>query len=205
MFPDGRDSQSGTSNAVDRRTARGARIRRDRFLDRQKKLLEALVRHGLIPADAKERKALEHLDPYQLRGQALDHPLPAYHVGRALFHVNQRRGFLSNRKAEKKEDDHGAIKQAASKLKEAMHAEKARTLGEFLWHRHQKREGVRARARIQGAKASYDFYPTRDLLKSEFNAIWAAQAPHNPSMTEAAREEITHIRSSASAETAASR
>jgi CRISPR-associated endonuclease Csn1 len=155
--------------------------------------MNALVHHGLMPADVKDRKELEALDPYELRATALDGPLPAHHVGRAIFHLNQRRGFLSNRKAEGKEDDKGAIKQGAGRLKEAMQAETARTLGEFLWHRHEKRQGVRARNTASGPKAAYDFYPTRDLLKSEFEAIWAAQAPHHPAMTDAAREEIGHI------------
>jgi len=197
VFPDGRDPQSGTSNAVDRRTARGARKRRDRFADRyfgrRSELMAALVRHGLMPEDAKERKALEALDPYELRAKALDGPLPAHHVGRALFHLNQRRGFLSNRKADNKDDDKGAIKQAASKLKEAMQSEGARSLGEFLRHRHQKRETVRARAHLQGTKASYDFYPTRDLLQAEFNAIWVDQARRHPQMTGEARDEIARI------------
>ncbi len=197
VFPDGRDPQSGTSNAVDRRTARSARRRRDRFADRyfgrRTELMDALVGHGLMPEDAKERKALEAFDPYELRANALDSPLPAHHIGRTLFHLNQRRGFLSNRKADKKEDDKGAIKQGASRLKEAMQAENARTLGEFLWHRHRKREGVRARNTSSGPKATYDFYPTRDLLQSEFDAIWTAQAPHHPTMTEAAEEQISKI------------
>ncbi len=193
VFPDGRDPQSGTSNAVDRRTARGARKRRDRFVDRRKQLMDALVRHGLMPAEEKDRKALEALDPYELRAKALDGALPAHHVGRALFHLNQRRGFLSNRKAEKKEDDKGAIKQGATKLKEAMEADKARTLGEFLWHRHQNRESVRARNVATGPKAAYDFYPTRDLFRAEFDALWNAQAPHHASMKQDAREEIARI------------
>lgn len=155
--------------------------------------MAALVEHGLMPADATERKSLEALDPYELRVRALDGPLPACHVGRAIFHLNQRRGFLSNRKAEKKDDDKGAIKQAAGRLKQAMQAEEARTLGEFLWHRHQKREGVRARNRSSGQKAEYDFYPTRDLLLDEFQQIWTCQAPHHPSMTDAARDEISQI------------
>jgi CRISPR-associated endonuclease Csn1 len=194
VFPDGRDPQSGTSNAVDRRTARGARKRRDRFADRyfgrRTALMDALIRHGLMPADVTERKALEQLDPYELRAKAIEYPLPAHHVGRTLFHLNQRRGFLSNRKTDKKDDDKGAIKQAASKLKQAMEGESAQTLGEFLWRRHQNRDGVRARAQMQGTKASYDFYPTRDLLKDEFQKIWSKQAKHHASMTEAAREEI---------------
>jgi CRISPR-associated endonuclease Csn1 len=197
VFPDGRDPKSGTSNAVDRRTARSARKRRDRFADqffgRRTLLMNELVRHGLMPADETERKALVALDPYELRARALDEALPAHHVGRALFHLNQRRGFQSNRKADKKEDDKGAIKQAATKLKEAIAAAGARTLGEFLWFRHQQRDGVRARNRAIGPKAEYDFYPTRDLLRAEFDAVWAAQSPHHPSMTADVREKFAHI------------
>lgn len=197
VFPDGRDPQSGTSNAADRRNARSARRRRDRFADRyfgrRSELLNALVRHGLMPAEVSDRKALEELDPYELRAGALDKPLSAHHVGRAIFHLNQRRGFLSNRKVDTKDDDKGAITQAASKLGEAMQQEGSRTLGQFLWRRHQRRESVRARPHMQGAKASYDFYPTRALLEAEFNAIWKSQASHHPQMTEAAREEIAQI------------
>ena len=194
IFPDGRDPQSGTSNAVDRRMARSARKRRDRFVDRRKQLMQALIRHGLMPAEEAARKALEGLDPYELRAKALGGALPAHHVGRAFFHLNQRRGFLSNRKAErKKDDDKGAIKQGEARLKEAMAAENAPTLGAFLWTRQQKREGVRARAIINGTKASYDFYPTRGMFLDEFNVIWDRQSPHHATMTAEARKEIEHI------------
>jgi CRISPR-associated endonuclease Csn1 len=114
VFPNGRlepQNSSSEPSAKTRRIARGARKRRDRYLDRRKQLMEALISHGLMPADDKQRKALEGLDPYMLRANALDGPLPAHHIGRAIFHLNQRRGFLSNRKAEQKEDDKGAIKQ----------------------------------------------------------------------------------------------
>jgi len=193
VFPDGRDPQSKTSNAVDRRTARSARKRRDRFVDRRKRLMEALIDHGLMPPDVEKRKSLETLDPYELRAKALDDPLPAHHVGRALFHLNQRRGFLSNRKADKKDDDKGAIKQAASRLKQRMQDEKARTLGEFLWWRHQRRDPVRTRNRAAGPKAEYDLYPTRDLLLDEFNRIWDVQAPHHPSMSPDSRAKFAHL------------
>ncbi len=242
IFPDGRDPQSKASNAVDRRMARGARKRRDRFVQRRKELIAALIKHGLLPADARERKALETLDPYLIRKTALTSALPAHHIGRSLFHLNQRRGFQSNRKTDSKESEGGAIKQAASKLDAAMKEENAATLGVFLadkhlsatyaerqeairaelvklgkdhltgnarkkiWAKVRKRlfgddvlppkdapEGVRARATITGAKASYDFYPLRAMLLKELNDIWVAQAPHNSAMTDAARDEIRHI------------
>jgi CRISPR-associated endonuclease Csn1 len=193
IFDDGRDPQSGTSNASDRRLARGARVRRDRFVRRKRGLMQALIAHGLMPGDEAERKALEGLDPYRLRAEALDGKLPLSHIGRALFHLNQRRGFQSNRKADKAGDEKGAIKEASRRLADAMAEEDAATYGVWLWRRQQKREGVRARATITGTKAAYDFYPTRDLLKAEFDAIWRAQAPHHPQMTEAARTELFEI------------
>lgn len=191
IFPDGRDPQSKTSNAVDRRTARGARRRRDRYLKRRMRLMPLLVAHGLMPADESARKKLESLDPYELRAMALDAAIPADHVGRALFHLGQRRGFLSNRKTEKKKDsESGAIKAAAGRLQALMQETGARTLGEFLWSRHRDRHHVRARNRSTGVKAEYEFYPTRQLLLDEFDAIWAAQAPHHPGMTADARAAI---------------
>lgn len=241
IFPDGRDPQSGMSNALDRRLARGARKRRDRFVERRRELIAALIKHGLFPDDARERRALEILDPYALRRAALTDALPAHHVGRALFHLSQRRGFQSNRKTDSKQSEDGAIKQAASKLQARMDEEGAPTLGAFFaemhlrrsyqdrqaairaelvrlgkdhltgnarkkaWAKARKRlfddvlppdagpDGVRARATITGTKASYDFYPTRAMLRDEFEAIWSAQRAHHPAMTDEARKEIWHI------------
>jgi len=190
IFPDGRDPQSGTSNAVDRRTARGARRRRDRYLKRRTHLMAALIRHGLMPEDEAARKALETLDPYALRTKALDEALPAHHLGRALFHLNQRRGFLSNRKTEKGDNEAGTIKQAAGKLESMMRESGARTLGEFFYGRQRTRQSVRARNQSTGAKAEYDFYPTRQMVQDEFDAIWKAQAPHHREMTDEARQAI---------------
>jgi CRISPR-associated endonuclease Csn1 len=136
IFPDGRDPQSGMSNAVDRRMARGTRKRRDRFVERRKELIAALIKYGLFPDNLQERKALERIDPYALRQAALTDALPAHHVGRALFHLNQRRGFQSNRKTDSKQSEDGAIKQAASKLQAAMTEDNAATLGSFLADQH---------------------------------------------------------------------
>jgi CRISPR-associated endonuclease Csn1 len=190
IFPDGRDPKSKESNAADRRVARGMRRRRDRYLNRRSKLMALLVDYGLMPPDEAARKALEALDPYELRAKALDETLPPYHVGRALFHLNQRRGFLSNRKTEKKDSDSGAIKLAATKLQQAMQSSGARTLGEFFANRHRARAPVRARNHSMGAKAEYDFYPTRQLLLDEFDAIWTRQAPYRASMDGNARDAI---------------
>jgi len=194
IYPDGRDPQSAVSNATARRDARSARRRRDRYLARRRALLEALVRHRLMPAETKERRALERLDPYDLRARALNEPLHPHELGRALFHINQRRGFKSNRKSDRADNEKGAIKQAAEALSMRMENRGAPTLGAYFARDHACRKTVRARPQAgSGGKVSYDFYPTRAMLEAEFDAIWAAQAGFNSGLTEAMREDLRHI------------
>lgn len=190
VFPDGRDPQSKGSNAEARRTARGMRRRRDRYLKRRNRLMERLVHHGLMPEDELDRKALAALDPYKLRAKGLDRVLPLHRVGRALFHMDQRRGFKSNRKTDGGESDAGVVKDAVSRLEVEIESTGARTLGEFLWRRHRNSIGVRARNTGTSAKPSYDFYPSRKMMEEEFDKFWEAQARHHPQMTEEARLEI---------------
>ncbi|MFG1361338.1 type II CRISPR RNA-guided endonuclease Cas9 [Xanthobacter pseudotagetidis] len=186
IFSDGRDAKSGASLAVDRRNARAMSRRRDRFTRRQEALLKHLARAGLFPADAEARAALAGLDPFELRARALHEALPLHHVGRALFHLNQRRGFKSNRKADRgKESEDGKIKIGVNRLHERMAAAGAATLGEYLHGLRAAATGpsaipsVRARLRSESAEG-YDFYPDRRMLEDEFAAIWDAQAPHHP-------------------------
>lgn len=194
IFGDGRDPKSGASLAIDRRTARAMRRRRDRLKQRQAALLKYLVADGLFPADEAARKALEGLDPYELRARALDEVLPLHHIGRALFHLDQRRGFKSNRKTDRgANDESGKIAIGVMRLWERIREAGARTFGEFLHSRrktaiaagrHNEIPSVRTRLRPEtgeGAKGDgYDFYPGRDLVEREFEAIWEAQAPHYP-------------------------
>ncbi|WCT75326.1 type II CRISPR RNA-guided endonuclease Cas9 [Sphingomonas naphthae] len=191
IFSDGRDPKSGASLAVDRRDARAMRRRRDRFKQRQAALLKHLAADGLFPTDEGERKALAVLDPFALRAAALDAPLQLHHLGRAFFHLNQRRGFKSNRKTDRAADDEaGKIAIGVDRLWGRMEEVGARTFGEFLHLRRASAPNaneipsVRTRLRPEsgeGAKGDgYDFYPGRALLEAEFEAIWNVQAPHHP-------------------------
>ena len=89
IFGDGRDAKSGASLAEDRRLARQMRRRRDRYLRRRSVLLSEMIAAGLMPVEEGARKALENLDPYDLRVTALDARLEPGEIGRALFHLNQ--------------------------------------------------------------------------------------------------------------------
>ncbi len=190
IFTDGRDPKSGASLAVDRRVARGMRRRRDRYLGRRSAFLEALVTHGLMPMDADEARLVAEYDPYQIRKRALDERLTPHEIGRALFHLNQRRGFKSNRKAERKQknSEDGKIASGAQQLDTEMAATGTRTLGEFLAGRETKR------VRMGGENQSYDFYPQRRHIEEEFAAIWTTQAVYHPTLlTEDTRAALHRI------------
>ena len=203
IFSDGRDPKSGTSLAVDRRAARSMRRRRDRYLRRRTSLMRKLVEAGLMPNDPAEAKELEKLDPYALRAQALDRAVPLSHLGRAVFHLNQRRGFKSNRKTDRRDNESGLIRLAVARLDQDIMAFGARTYGEFL---HMRRQQVTddhrippVRTRLTTAqregeekeKAGYDHYPDRRHLVEEFEKIWVAQAQYHPGvLTDELRETV---------------
>ena len=113
---------------------------------------------------------------------------------RALFHLNQRRGFKSNRKAERKSKsgEEGMIAGGAKALDRAMADTGADTLGEFLSIRLE--EGQHARVRMNSENQDYDFYPQRRHIDYEFDRIWQTQAPHHPALlTEDARAALHRI------------
>ncbi|WP_420146055.1 type II CRISPR RNA-guided endonuclease Cas9 [Sphingobium sp.] len=197
IFSDGRDPKSGASLAMDRRDARAMRRRRDRFQQRQRALIKYLIADGLFPADEEARKAMAAIDPYAVRARALDEALTLPELGRALFHLNQRRGFKSNRKADRKaEDDMGKIAVGIDRTRDAIRQAEAEagaepeswTFGKWLHERRLKDPEAAVRTRLrpesgEDAKGDgYDFYPGRTLMEEEFDAIWEAQARHHPNV-----------------------
>ena len=202
IYPDGREAKTGASLAVDRRNARAMRRRRDRYLRRREVLLAELTRFGLMPAHEAHRKALQMLDPYHIRAVALDEAVPVHFFGRALFHLNQRRGFKSNRKTDRAADEAelGMVASGHENLDAAMKAAGARTFGEYLALRHALAPGDhsaavrRTRIRLDDGREDYAFYPARRHLEEEFAALWRAQQSHHPDiLTEEVRARLHAI------------
>ena len=90
------------------------------------------------------------------------------HEPGALYHLAQRRGYLSNRKSGKQDEDKGTVEPAINELRERMAAGGVRTLGEFL----SRVDPVNER-RIRHRCTA------RDMYLDEFEAIWEAQRPHH--------------------------
>lgn len=207
VFPDSRNPKDKSSNAAQRRGPRAARRNRDRKESRGRGILMALEAAGLMPPEGADRLALEKLDPWILRARALEEPLAPFEIGRALFHLQQRRGFKSNRKTDG--DAEGAMFDAIEAAREKMRQQDARTLGELFGRprlaQHEANEATpqgqrepmpqaRVKARSEGSKMAYDYYPSRAMILDEFEQIWRHQSPHHPDlMTRAAYYAIRHV------------
>lgn len=192
------------SRAVQRRQSRLRRRQTKRQSWRMLKLAGILQKHGLLPegdaaTGATRHELLVKLDnelraayaekgiplnspeglrefPYFLRARALDEAMAPHAFGRALYHLAQRRGFLSNRKSDRDDAELGVVKQGISELEESVRAAGARTLGEYF-HRIDPVLEKRIRSR----------WTARSMYADEFEKLWAAQEPHIPAL---ARPEI---------------
>jgi CRISPR-associated endonuclease Csn1 len=198
------------SKAVDRRTARLHRRQLRRRAARQRDLFKLLQSRNLLPltetgggANPEQRHGLMNaldvelakkygsagfgqLPLYCLRKRALDHPLERFELGRVLFHLSQRRGFLSNRKEVKKnskeDEDPGKVKTDIESLWKEMAEAGARTLGEYLSGLDPHVGKVRRR------------WTARKMFQDEFAKIWEAQQPHHPEiLTGDLRDKIAHL------------
>lgn len=90
-----------------------------------------------------------NINPYYYRylclTKKLDLELPdqRFILGRAIYHLNQRRGFLSNRKSPDKEDETGKVKSGISELSKDMEKAGCEYLGEYFYRLYEKGERIR--------------------------------------------------------------
>lgn len=184
VFPEGvdRNQQGGeVSKNEQRRIARGMRRQTARRARRKRLLRYALVHAGLLPEIALlkvddprrlawERELFRQKDPYSLRRRALTEKLEPYEIGRVFLHLNQRRGFLSNRKTDraKKKEDSEMLEEISALQTELG----KRTLGEYLAELQEGEPLVRLRGR----------HTHREMYEREFEAIWTAQQKHHPTL-----------------------
>ncbi|MDD4519717.1 MAG: type II CRISPR RNA-guided endonuclease Cas9 [Alphaproteobacteria bacterium] len=181
IFPDGRDDKSKASLCVKRRDARGARRLQKRHLLRKNEIVKTLVEMELFPKDIQERKKLESLNPYELRSKAVTEKIGLFDLGRALFHLSQRRGFLSNRKDNKEEG--GKLKKGFEELKEVMKAENCITYGQYLYKQSLKTPKPALRLKDsfdENGAFKGNLFPFRETYQDEFNKIWNKQAKEYP-------------------------
>ncbi|MDP1831085.1 MAG: type II CRISPR RNA-guided endonuclease Cas9 [Geothrix sp.] len=126
--------------------------------------------------------------PYALRAKALAGQLEPFALGRALYHLGQRRGFKSNRKAARKEgeEETGKVRGGIETLRQRMASESAPTLGRLFSRHNPEDHSASPNHRIRGR------YTSRDMIEAEFEAIWAEQANHHPQLLTPALKARVH-------------
>lgn len=199
------DIEKGTdeSRNTARRMARSARRLLRRRSQRMVRLANELKRIGLLPdcwmrvPEERNRMFQEldqklsvfcavgdrreaHLLPYILRAKALDQRLPEHAVGRALYHLAIRRGFLSNRKTQGKDEYEGVVKTGIQNLEREIQEANCRTLGEYFSKLDPEEVLVRK------------LWTSRQMHEKEFEMIWDSQARFHPEMTEEAKKRVHH-------------
>lgn len=181
IFPDGREANSREPLSVSRRMARGIRRNHDRKNNRKRRLIRLLAESGIWPEDVTEQKKLVALDPFVLRQKAVNEKISLPELGRALFHLNQGRGFKSNRKSDGKENESGKIKQAVQALETQLAEQGCQTYGAYLCRRHEKR--ISTKVRPMADSKGYEFYPTREMAEHEFDLIMSRQQQYHSELT----------------------
>lgn len=181
----------GKSRNAERRDARGRRRLLERRGRRLAKVANRLMRIKLLPDfrynDPIERhQAFKELDdkygsPYSLRAKALNIALERHALGRAFYHLAQRRGFKSNRKSTPKESEKiGEVKKSIVELQAKIAAVAARSLGEYFAMIEPTKERIRQQ------------YIGRDMIEAEFKMIWEQQAKFYPEMLTESNQKKIH-------------
>jgi len=182
IFPQGVKEKTGEPRNVQRRTARGTRRNNARYKHRREKLQIILAKVKMLPHHKKEKAYLI----YELRSLALDRQLSLQDLGSVLLHLNQRRGFQSNRKEQanpekEKEKELGKVKEGIKELENQLQQQNARTVGELYWGilKERKHDFLPEQA-IRNRFPTEKRYTSRELLKAEFEQIWQKQQGFYP-------------------------
>lgn len=194
IFQEGvaREKNNEKPAVQDRTNARA--LRRHYFRRRLRKieLLKVLIRHDLCPplteeqlGEWRKKKTYPLTDeflqwqrtddnkdknPYHDRHRALTERLDLerrsdrYTLGRALYHLAQRRGFISNRKQAGEEAEDGRVKRSIKELTVRMEEAGCRHLGEYFYRLYGRKEKIRKQ------------YTSRnEHYAAEFEAVCAKQ------------------------------
>jgi len=174
------------SKNASRTLKRGVRRSMHRYKMRKQFLAAAFKALDMMPA--KELFMLSALELYGLRDKAAREQITLQELARILFHLNQKRGYKSNRKANNeeesetkdvKEDENRVEKDEPKKTKKKGYLDlindreelvKEQTIGQYFYHELLKNPFYRIKENIFMRK-SYE---------NEFDQIWGTQQQFYP-------------------------
>ena len=171
----------GISKNEARRKKRGMRRNGQRYKLRRKKLIDLLTSHNMLPTSNLQFE-LNSLELYGLRAKAANGTqVLLSELGKIILHLNQKRGFKSNRKAniEEKEQEVSEKENTKSKKKglvetlndnEALLKKDGLTIGQFFY-KALLTDKIHKIKQVNFSRKAY---------VAEFDLIWEKQATFCP-------------------------
>jgi CRISPR-associated endonuclease Csn1 len=174
------ETGSAITKNADRRMKRGTRRNNQRYKLRKRLLVNKLTDMGIYPFSVYGNRLKEEVEKgmhiasfiYDLRAKAVKEKLTLQEIGRIFYHLNQKRGYKSNRKAnigegEKKdqETDLGKIET----LDDYLVSERL-TIGEYFSNEF----------KLDPYKKVKENVFLRKRFIEEFNKIWETQKKYYP-------------------------
>lgn len=183
IFPEGVTEKDQEPRNKATREARLSRRQTQRRKLRRYLLGRTLAEAGMLPEfTSDEWHKVMATDPYDLRLQAVEEggkSLTPMEVGRALYHLSQRRGFWSARtevaNTKQEADDRGKVDSGIAETEGLIGSG---TLGTAL-------------ANLPDGAPKRGHYLSRAMIEAEFARIWKTQSRHHPDvMTDRLRARI---------------
>lgn len=162
-------SGNTASKNLDRTIDRGIRRNNQRFKARRDQLIATLKKHEMYDESLINIPALEL---YGLRANAVTDQISLKEFGRILIHLNQRRGFLSNRKSNSEEEDSTDYKKRIAELENVLDD---KTIGQQLF---KELQSVSHPLEILLRERTY----LRKTYIEEFDRIWDKQKTFYPTL-----------------------
>lgn len=170
-------SGNTASKNLERTTNRGIRRGYQRFKQRRDNLYKTLKENKMFPHENLFK--LGSIELYKLRAIAVTQKINLEELGRVLILLNQRRGFLSNRKSNSEEENSTDYKKRISELENELNG---RTIGEQLFYELENAKNI---FEILIRERTY----LRKSYIEEFDRIWECQKHFHSNLTGGVNED----------------
>ena len=179
----------GASGRREKRAMRRNLARRRRRLDRVRHILQEAGMLGSPRSNA---------SPVALRAKASRMEVSKQELAEAILHIAKHRGKPDMRRRPSSDDDAketGMVNEGIKTLKSEIERLQFGTYGQYLRWREKKglSTRIKPRSKANAKGEEYPFYPSREMLMEEFDAIWARQreaTPEAPHLTEALQSQL---------------
>lgn len=159
---------NSASKNAGRTTKRMIRRLNNRYKHRRNQLVEVLEEYNLMPDEDLLLRPTA-LELYTLRHKAANERLELQELGRVLYHLNQKRGFLSNRKSQSNEESNSEYLHKIQALEGLV---QNTTIGSFFYRQLLNNPFTRIKENI---------FPRASYIK-EFDTIWKIQKQFYPAI-----------------------